>query len=217
MANRNKLIAAKDAAAASVIKKREALEKARGDAKKASKIPTMEAEVEEAEATERRLTQEAEDCTAQLKQEFERFDEDKVADFQRSAADFVNSMVQSQQKVCPQDGPRREWGERSFERSSRFYAPRFGSVRARSSRCGPRTCRKCSGCRPRRTRRHEAERGIAERGRRCQGFRTGVIFFFLFLGLWRSCAYLWRGQSAHAMRCHHLLARFLFCRRSPCT
>jgi len=100
MANRNKLIAAKDAAAASVIKKREALEKARGDAKKASKIPAMEAEVEEAEATERRLTQEAEDCTAQLKQEFERFDEDKVADFQRSAADFVNSMVQSQKKVC---------------------------------------------------------------------------------------------------------------------
>jgi sorting nexin-1/2 len=99
MTNRQKLEATKDAAAMSVIKKRDALEKARGQPSKAGKISGMEQEVEDAEASERKLTQDFDDCSALLKEEFARFDEEKVKDFQASAASLVESMLESQKKI----------------------------------------------------------------------------------------------------------------------
>ena len=61
----------------------------------------------QAEAAERKLTQEAEECTSQLKEEFSRFDEDKVRDFQQSAAQLVQSLIESQKKVTAHArGPR---------------------------------------------------------------------------------------------------------------
>ena len=47
MVNRQKLLASKDAASAAVIKKRETLEKARGQAGKAGKISSLEQELED--------------------------------------------------------------------------------------------------------------------------------------------------------------------------
>ena len=53
----------------------------------------------QAESTERKLTQEFEDCTSQLKDEFARFETDKKADFQTAATQLVATMLASQKKI----------------------------------------------------------------------------------------------------------------------
>ena len=114
---RGKSYAAVQAAGKSLVSKRETLEKTRLQPAKASKVGGLEKEVEEvkntcsillfiesmcaqAEEAEVKAKKDFEDISKLIREELAKFDDEKVADFQKAMQLFVESMMGTQKKVC---------------------------------------------------------------------------------------------------------------------